>query len=99
MASEPLPCTANTMATMNSGASEASGATHCTSRNLSMPSWVPVVMRDSAKGSAEATITAAANTNIPATSSRRGRRARSPIRAAGPTRSGSDASAREAFHR
>ena len=58
---------------MNSGASEASGATHCTSRNLSMPSWVPVVMRDSAKGSAEATITAAANTNSPVTSSRLGR--------------------------
>ena len=38
---------------MNSGASDASGATHCTSRNRSMPSWVPVVMRDSAKGSAE----------------------------------------------
>jgi hypothetical protein len=84
---------------MNSGASDASGATHCTSRNRSMPSWVPVVMRESAKGSAESTITAAANTNSPVTSRRRGRHGRAPIRAAGPTRSGSDLSAREAFHR
>ena len=64
-----------------------------------MPSWVPVVMSELANGSAEARITAAANTNIPATSRRRPRAGRPPIRAAAPTRSGSDASAREAFHR
>ena len=38
MAAVPLPRAAKMIAMMNSGASEASGASHCTSRNLSMPS-------------------------------------------------------------
>ena len=49
---------------MNSGDSEASGATHCTSTNSSMPALLPVSTRPSANGSAAAKITAAAKTKM-----------------------------------
>src|SRR5581483_5265639 len=46
------PRSAKSIATMNSGDSEASGASHWTSRNSSMPSRRPVATRLSANGSA-----------------------------------------------
>ena len=50
---------ANIPATMSSGASDASGATHCTSRNVSIPACSPRCTSDSANGSAHAKITTA----------------------------------------
>src|SRR5438477_152562 len=43
---------------MNSGASLANGASHCTRRNSSTPRWRPVARRSSANGSAERPTTA-----------------------------------------
>ena len=42
---------------MNSGASDASGASHCTSKNSSMPKVRPVSTRPSANGWAEMKMT------------------------------------------
>ena len=56
---------------MNSGASEASGASHCTSRNWSSPSASPLPIRASANGSAQARMTSADPANIATTSGRR----------------------------
>jgi len=50
IAAVPLPRVAKMTAMMNSGASEASGASHWTSRNRSMPSSVPAATRLSANG-------------------------------------------------
>ena len=58
-------------ATSSSGASEASGATHCTSRNSLTPSVSPLATRASAKGSALIRIRPAANTAIAITVVRR----------------------------
>ena len=44
----------------NSGASDASGASHCTRRNVLTPACSPRCTNDSANGSAQAKITAAA---------------------------------------
>ncbi|HEX6853708.1 MAG TPA: hypothetical protein VF204_00300 [Streptosporangiaceae bacterium] len=84
---------------MNSGDSDASGATHCTIRNLSIPRSVPAPISECANGSAETRIAAADPRNSAATIVRRRRVGRAPIRAAGPTRCGSEASARETRHR
>ena len=54
------PLSASSAARMNSGASEASGATHCTSRNSSIPNDSPVSTRPLANGSAAAKTTPAA---------------------------------------
>ena len=51
-------------ATNSSGASEASGAIHCTSRNSLTPRVSPLATRASAKCSALIRINAAANTAI-----------------------------------
>jgi hypothetical protein len=64
-----------------------------------MPRSRPVTINESAKGLALARMTAAAKTNSPTTSDRRIRVGRPPIRAAGPTSSGSVASALDTFHR
>ena len=53
------PRSASSPASMNSGASDARGASHCTSTNSSMPAVLPVLTRLSANGSAEAKITVA----------------------------------------
>ena len=63
IAAPPLPLAAKMVAMMNSGASDASGASHCTSRKRSMPNLVPAPIRLSANGFAHVTITAAAKTN------------------------------------
>ena len=59
------PRRASIAARMNSGASEASGATHCTSRNSSIPSDRPESTSPSAKGSAAAMTVPAANVKRP----------------------------------
>lgn len=89
IAAEAFPRTAKMIATMNSGASDASGASHCTSRNWSTPSSCPDATSASANGSADAMITAADSTNIVITTLRRRPVGSAPIPAAGPTRSGS----------
>ena len=71
MAAVPLPRLAKMVAMMNSGASEASGASHCTSRNRSMPSSVPAATRLSANGSAHSRITTPDIVNRPTTAIRR----------------------------
>ena len=86
-ASAALPRKANSSATMNSGASDASGASHCTSRNWSSPSASPLPISASANGSAQARMTSAEPANIATTSGRRCAAGSAPIRAAGPTRS------------
>ena len=53
---EPRMRSANRIAIRNSGDSEASGATHCTSRNSSIARPRPISTRLSAKGSAETKI-------------------------------------------
>ena len=85
---------ANKPATSSSGASDASGASHCTSRNVSRPNCSPVSTSDCANGSAEARITPAAARSITMTTVRRRAVGRSPINWAGPTRCGSSAGAR-----
>ena len=75
--------------TSSSGASEASGATHWTSRNSLTPSSVPVSTSDSAKCSATSRITTPATANIDSTLVRRARLPIAPTQAAGPIRSGS----------
>ena len=79
------PRSASSPASMNSGASDAKGASHCTSTNSSMPAVLPVLTRLSANGSAEAKITAAEYTKMPVTRRRLGTRLRPAIAAAGPT--------------
>ena len=61
--SDALSRHANRQATISSGASLASGATHCTRMNGSTPRLSPVCTRPSAKCSAQARMTAAAKTN------------------------------------
>jgi len=100
----PMPAAARIrqairLAAMNSGASEASGATHCTSRNSSMPSSVPVCTNPSANGSAEARMIPAAKANSSTRTGRRRRFGRLPITFAGPISSGSSAGWRAASHR
>src|SRR5438445_12646233 len=51
-AESSLPRNARTPATRSSGASDASGASHCTSRNSSMPSSFPPATSAPANGSA-----------------------------------------------
>lgn len=82
------PRQASMPAAMNSGASDANGATHCTSRNSSMPSSVPVCTSPSANGSAAATITPAAQMKNATSTDRRRARGRAPIAFAGPINTG-----------
>src|SRR5438876_225606 len=85
----PASCrhrSASNPAKMNSGASEASGANHCTSTNSSIPALLPVFTRLSANGSADAKITPAEYAKMPITASRRPRRPNPAIAAAGPTK-------------
>ena len=85
---------ANSPAIRSSGASDASGASHCTSRNSSMPNCEPVSTSASANPSALARITPAANAEH--RGRRRSRRVRwlsSPISSAGPMRCGASAGA------
>src|SRR3990170_6930580 len=86
-------------ATMISGASEARGASHCTSRNLSIPKLSPVARRPSAKGSAEDRITAAENRKSTIVVTRLHAVDSDAMFSGGPTSSGSTCSAREAIHR
>jgi len=81
-------------ATRNSGASEAKGASHWTSRNSSTPNSVPVCTSPSAKGSAAARIASAAKTKSAAIAVRRRRLGSEPIVCAGPISSGSSVGAR-----
>ena len=86
---------ANSPAMSSSGASDASGATHCTSRNVSMPACSPRWTSDSANGSAHSEDHRRPRTR--AACRRRcvaARSGASPISRAGPTRCGSSAGAR-----
>ncbi|SKU51600.1 Uncharacterised protein [Mycobacteroides abscessus subsp. abscessus] len=89
-----MPRAAKIAAMMNSGASDANGASHCTSRNWSTPNCVPALTRLLANGSAHSRMTEAARTNIVTTVLRRRCLGSMPIAAAVPTRSGSSASPR-----
>lgn len=89
MAVVPLPRLAKIVAMMNSGASEASGASHCTSRNRLTPSSVPAATRLSANGLAHNRITAPDTRKRPTTAIRRRPSGSSPSAAAVPIRSGS----------
>src|SRR5438270_12136320 len=88
----------NSMATMNSGASDASGASHCTSRNSSIPNARPDSTSPCANGSAEMKMTYAAKTPMAAVMPRRDDFGRRPSIAAGPASSGSSAGARAVAH-
>ena len=82
---------ANMPAISSSGASEARGASHFTSRNVLTPNSSPVDTSDSANGSAQSRMTAAAPTNITPTAIRRSRTGRVATNSAVPTRCGSSA--------
>ena len=83
------PFHAKSRATMNSGDSDASGASHCTSRNSSIPYSFPVATKPSAKGSAAVKIAAPAKAKMPSTTTRRQKGPRFAIASAGPSSSGS----------
>ncbi len=87
---------ANSPAISSSGASDASGASHCTSRNSSIPNCAPGRRRAPRRtASAHARITPAANTNMqPDHEPARAGRQRADRARAGPTRCGSSAGAR-----
>lgn len=92
IAAVPFPRAAKRIAMMNSGASEASGASHWTSRNRSMPSSVPAETKLSANGLAHSRITAPDARKRLTTTMRRRRSGSSPRAAAVPIRSGSSTS-------
>jgi hypothetical protein len=73
MPAAAAPRSAKRSATMNSGDSEASGASHCTSRNSSTPYSRPVATRPSAKGSAAVKMVTPAKAKIVSTATRRQR--------------------------
>ena len=79
----------------SSGASDARGASHCTSTNSLTPSSVPVSTSDSAKCSAHKMTVPAATANMATTARRRRLSSSPPMYSAGPTRWGSPAGARE----
>ncbi len=83
----------------NSGASEAKGATHWTSRNSSTPISTPAPMRLSANGSAVDRTAPAANRISAPIVIRLGRVAMVPSVSAGPTRCGSSTGALAMSHR
>ena len=78
MATAAWPRSTNMMATMNSGASEAMGASHCTSRNSLMPKTLPEATRFSLNSSALARMTPAANRNSARVARRRRFRGSAP---------------------
>ena len=85
---------ANRPATRSSGASEASGASHWTMKNGSMPSSRPASSRELANGWAKSRITTPDPRNRPITEARRVVTENVPMYRAGPTRWGSSAGAR-----
>ena len=91
-ASPPRSRHANRHTTMSSGASEASGASHCTSRNWSTPSRAPVPTSPFANGSAAASTIPAATTKSSGTTTWRCRVGRLPSVADTPINWASDCS-------
>jgi hypothetical protein len=89
IAAAAAPRSANTIATMNSGDSEASGAIHCTSRNSSTPNARPVATRLSANGSAAVAIAAPESAKSATATALRGASPSLAMVSAGPSSSGS----------
>ena len=89
MLAAAAPRSANSTATMNSGDSETSGASHCTRRNSSMWNWRPTASRLSANGSAAVKIAPPASAMMPSVAARRPIFPVRAISSEGPSRVGS----------